>query len=204
MEIDSQIAMEVGTHEAICLQAYKDGGGVWTWSVGLTNSSGHNVTRYINNPTSLQYAVDVWIWALRKYADTVNAVLPGVPKNVFAGALSFHWNTGDIRNASWVKSYKRGDLTTAQEQIMWYKKPTSIIDRRKAERDLIFKNKWLGDGKITLYPVKNNYPAWSQGKRIDISAELKQALGESVALTPELATPTSSGNPWNITRWFIK
>lgn len=60
--IDARAALEIGFHEAIVRQAYRDGGGVWTWSVGLTSATGHDVERYINNPQTIQYCLDVYAW----------------------------------------------------------------------------------------------------------------------------------------------
>ena len=52
--ITVKIAQEIVSHEAIVREAYKDSVGVWTWSVGITNASGHKVfPRYKDNPQSL-------------------------------------------------------------------------------------------------------------------------------------------------------
>ena len=76
-EVDYSVALEVASHEAVIRQAYKDSVGIWTWSVGLTGATGHDVERYIDNPASLQHCLNIFVWALRNYAAQVNDAFPG-------------------------------------------------------------------------------------------------------------------------------
>lgn len=180
MKIDTRTALEIGFHEAVIREAYRDSVGVWTWSVGLTNASGHNVERYIDNPQPMEKCLEVYLWALEKYADEVRAALKGtaLTRAQFTAALSFHWNTGAIRKASWVKRFKAGDVAGARRAFMGYSKPASIIPRRRAERDLFFDGVWSGDGRITEYRVrKPGYqPDWGSARKVDISATLDRVL----------------------------
>ncbi|TKT79955.1 lysozyme, partial [Aquamicrobium sp. LC103] len=143
MRVDYDIAMEIASHEAIVRQAYKDSVGVWTWSVGLTSATGHIVDRYIGKSQSLEHCLRVYVWALDNYADAVRKAFAGIPltKAQFAAALSFHWNTGAIERASWVKKFKAGDIIGARKAFMDWRKPASIIGRREKERDLFFEGK---------------------------------------------------------------
>jgi lysozyme len=181
-EITEKIALEILSHEAIVPEAYKDSKGVWTWSVGITNASGHQVyPRYKDNPQSIQRCIEVYVWLLKtKYGPEVRGAFLGhkLTEAQFAAALSFHYNTGAIQRASWVDSWKAGDTHKAQIQIMEWRKPAEIIERREKERDLFFGGVWSADGKATVYQVaKPSYsPRWSSAKRIDISADLKAAL----------------------------
>lgn len=179
MKVTRRVALEVVHHEGIVREAYKDSVGVWTWSVGLTNSSGHNVERYIDKPQSLEHCLGVFVWALDNYADAVRKAFPGgLTEEQFAAALSFHWNTGAISTATWVKQWNAGDQSKARKSIMNWKSPPEIIPRRKAERDLFFDGKWSGTGMVTEYPVTASHtPAWNLAKRVDISDALDAAMG---------------------------
>lgn len=192
MKITPQVALEIAHHESCVLQAYKDSVGVWTWSIGLTNASGHNVERYIGKPQSLDKCLEVFVWALGKYAAQVEKAFQGckLTEAQFAAALSFHWNTGAIGRASWVRHFKSGDVMAAKEAFMNYSKPKEIIPRRKAERDLFFDGVWSNRGKITVFGVTSRHtPAWSSAKKIDARSTLQRLLGGG-ATKPTPKSPT--------------
>lgn len=176
-------AAELIGHEAIVLEAYKDSVGVWTWGIGVTNKSGHTVyPRYKDNPQTIERCLEIFLWLLReKYAPDVRAAFEGhyLTEAQFAAALSFHYNTGKISQASWVAQWKSGNISAARASFMEWRKPSSIIERRQKECDLFFDGKWTNDGKATVYPVaKPSYsPAWSKGTRVDIMPALKIAGG---------------------------
>lgn len=178
--VDSDVALEIASHEAIVRQAYKDSEGVWTWSVGLTSATGHNVERYIGKPQPLEHCLAVYAWALQKYARDVLEAFKGHPltKEQFTAALSFHWNTGAIRRASWVRHWKAGDIAKARTAFMEWSKPAAIIERRRKERDLFFDGKWSNDGTMLEYTrVKaSGTPDWSSAKRINIRKEIAAAV----------------------------
>ena len=182
MELTPKIVLEVAHHEAIIRQAYKDSVGVWTWSAGITSASGHKVERYIDNPQTMQKCLEVYIWLLReKYAPAVDRAFAGhkLTEAQFAAALSFHWNTGAIGRASWVKHFKAGDTAKAKKAFMNWSKPKEIIGRRRAERDLFFSGKWSGDGKIGEYTrvTKNHSPVWSSRINVDVRHAIEAILG---------------------------
>lgn len=181
MKITVKCMQEIIDHEAIICEAYKDSVGVWTWGVGVTTRSGHAVERYKDNPQPVSKVITIFEWLLReKYAPDVIAAFKGrdLTEAQFTAALSFHYNTGAIRKASWVKSWMAGNVAQARLEIMNYRKPTEIIPRRTKERDLFFDGKWSGTGKATIYQVrKPSYqPSWSSAKRVDITADLVAAL----------------------------
>lgn len=173
--------LEILHHEDIVQEAYKDSVGVWTWGVGVTSASGHSVERYKDNPQSLERCIEVYVWLLReKYLPAVREAFAGyqLTEWQWASALSFHYNTGAINTASWVKSWKAGDTAKATEEFMNWSKPSEIIPRRKAERDLFFHGKWSGDGKAMVWPVKKpSYsPDWRSGRKVDVTQAVKEAL----------------------------
>ena len=188
MKLTQRIAMEVASHEAVIRQAYKDSVSVWTWSVGLTNNSGHNVERYIDKIQTLEHCLEIYVWALEKYADDVRDAFAGheLTEAQFAGALSFHWNTGAIGRASWVRHWKAGNTAKAKKSIMYWKTPPEIIPRRKAERDLFFKGVWTNEGYMVEYTrlTSRHTPVWSSATRIDVSAILMKLMNPTAPPHP--------------------
>lgn len=180
--INERIMLEILEHEGIVLEAYRDSVGVWTWGVGVTDNSGHDVDRYKNKPATLQRVIEVYEWLLRtKYLPAVLAAFDGhvLQENELAAALSFHWNTGAIGRADWVKSFLKGDLDAAHREFMNWSSPREIIGRRKAERALFFDGVWMADGMVTLYQRvrKPSYtPDWGSAKQIDVREALAAAI----------------------------
>lgn len=179
-QVDYDVALEIASHEAIIRQAYKDSVGKWTWSVGLTSATGHNVERYIGKPQTLEKCLAVYAWALENYAEEVREAFAGysLTKAQFAAALSFHWNTGKIKTASWVKLWKAGSIAAARKAFMEWNKPAEIIPRRQKERDLFFDGKWSNDGTMIEYTrlTSKSTPVWSSAKRINVEKELRAAF----------------------------
>lgn len=179
--ITERIALELIAHEAIVPEAYKDSVGVWTWGVGITSASGHNVERYKDKPQTIQRCLEVFVWALEsRYAPAVRQAFAGraLTEAQFGAALSFHYNTGAIARASWVAAWLAGETDKARTQFMSWRIPKEIIPRREKERDLFFHGRWSSDGKATVYEVaKPSYqPRWSSARRVDITTEVRAAL----------------------------
>jgi len=183
--VDADVALEVASHEALIRQTYKDSVGKLTWAVGMTNATGHTVERYIGKPASVAHCMEVYAWALENYAEGVRRAFSGVDltKAQFTAALSFHWNTGAIEKAAWVKHWKAGRVTQAKAAFMTWNKPAEIIGRRTKERDLFFDGKWSNDGRMTEYTriTANMTPVWSSARKLDVSAELRAAFAAPVA-----------------------
>jgi GH24 family phage-related lysozyme (muramidase) len=196
MQITTRTALEVAHHEGVVRQAYRDSVGVWTWGFGLTDASGHSVGRYKDNPVPMEKCVEIWLWVLEKYAKDVRDAFRGhdLTEAQFAAALSFHWNTGSIHKATWVKQWKAGDTVAARASIMNWRKPAEIIPRRKAERDLFFYGKWSGSGKVTEYTrLHRTYtPDWSSAVRVDIREQVDSLLGNRAPVEAPQASPA----PW--------
>ncbi len=182
-KITGKIALELVSHEAIVTEAYKDSVGVWTWSVGITNSSGHTVhPRYKDNPQTIRRCLEVFEWVVRtKYLPAVEDAFTGFPLNEaqLGAALSFHYNTGGIRRATWVDNVLAGDMAAGRQNIMnWVKAGgvvnQGLVNRRTKERDLFFDGVWSNTGKAQVVPVsKPSYsPNFAGSKMVDISADI--------------------------------
>jgi GH24 family phage-related lysozyme (muramidase) len=196
--VDARVALEVGHHEAICRSAYLDAPlpkGTWTWSVGLTGATGHHVERYIDRPATLQQCIDVYVWALKRYSQGVLDVFTGheLSQAAFAGALSFHWNTGAIGSSKchWPRLYMDGKMAEAEAGFRSFNRSGGklnevLVKRRKAEADLIWRGIWASDGTMTEYRVssKTHFPVWSSASILDVRPEITRAL--SAELRPEI------------------
>tara|TARA_Y100000310_G_scaffold343898_1_gene453789 strand:- start:1938 stop:2585 length:648 start_codon:yes stop_codon:yes gene_type:complete len=181
-DITVRVLQELVSHEAIVLEAYRDSVGIWTWGVGVTDASGHRVGRYKNNPQTVGHTLRIFAWLVeQKYAPPVRKAFKGrnLTEAQFAAALSFHYNTGAIGRASWVRHWLAGDIARAKTAFMEWRNPPEIIPRRAKERDLFFDGKWTSDGMATVYGVrKPSYtPDWSSARRVDISHDLARAIG---------------------------
>lgn len=200
--IDFNTAMEIASHEALVRQAYKDSVGVWTWSIGLTSATGHLVERYIGKPQTVEHCLSVWLWALQRYAADVEEAFVGytLKPHEFAAALSFHWNTGAIKKATWVKNVKAGNFPLAKKNFMAYNKPTEIIGRRTKEAKLFFDGIWSNDGMMTEFTevTAKHTPKWSSAEKIDVKDTLNKLLRviEDVPTVPS-APPKPKEN------WFL-
>lgn len=180
--LTARVALELISHEAIVQEAYKDSKGIWTWGVGVTNASGHTVyPRYKDNPQTIARCIEVYLWLLReRYIPDVAAAFEGfaLSEAQFAAALSFHYNTGGIKKASWVTQWKDNNPGAAHRSFLLWNKPPEIIGRRKKERDLFFDGKWSSDGTAIVYPVKKpSYtPDWRNAQRIDVRSTIEEML----------------------------
>lgn len=171
--ITQKIFAEIAYHEAVVRESYKDSEDVWSWGIGVTDTSGHDVAQYRRNPQPMEAVLKVYKELLRdKYLPSVLEVFEGhvLSEAQLAAALSFHWNTGGIKRAVWVEKYKAGDIAGARKAFMNWRSPKNIIPRRRAERDLFFDGVWSGDGTVIEYTKVTNsgYPVWSSAKRIKL------------------------------------
>jgi GH24 family phage-related lysozyme (muramidase) len=179
--ITERIMLEIIEHEGIVPQAYKDSVGVWTWGVGVTDASGHRVKRYRNNPQTIERCLEVYEWLLRvKYLPAVLRAFDGhdLSEAELGAALSFHWNTGAIERATWVKSFMVGKRTLAMAQIMNWCKPPEIRTRRRAEQRLFFKGLWSSDG---IVPVYTGVTRWRARPTNPVEVDIRAALRAVVA-----------------------
>lgn len=174
--LTKRVLLEIICHEGIVREAYRDSKGIWTWGIGVTDASGHRVGRYKDNPQPIARVVEIFKWLLEtKYLPTVlEAFDKPLTEAQLAAALSFHYNTGSIARASWVKSFNSGNLIKAKKEIMNWVKPAEIAPRRRKERDLFFDGVWSNDGMATVYEKVNKpsyTPDWKSAKKIDIAKE---------------------------------
>ena len=91
-------------------------------------------------------------------------------------ALSFHYNTGAIARADWVRKWKAGDKEGARRAILNWSKPAEIIGRRKAEQALFFDGKWSNNGTALVFDVAKPSYQPTRPKRVNIMPALEALL----------------------------
>lgn len=163
-------------HEGVVPAPYKDSKGVWTFGVGHTAAAGdpNPATMPKGMPGDLDAGIarafEVFRRDLVKYETAVAlAIKVPVAQHEFDAAVSFHFNTGAIHRATWVKTLNAGDHRMAAAQIMAWSKPPEIIQRRAAEqrlfRDGVYPshsvNVWQADtaGKVIWKTAKQLLPS---------------------------------------------
>ena len=181
--------------------------GVWTWSVGITDASGHRVGRYRDNPQPLERCLEVFLWLLTtRYLPAVLAAFgacePTEPQ--LAAALSFHYNTGAITRASWLKRFLAEEDEAACHALLEWCHPPEILSRRRRERDLFFDAKWSGDGTVAVYSVAKPGYRPVRPKRVEVRASLERLIrplgAGNCETSPSHDTPPSPAPECN--NWF--
>jgi lysozyme len=173
MKLTPRIAAYIASEEGLVREAYRDSKGIWTWALGVTNASGHEVhPRYLDRPQSIERCIEISLWLMEHtYLPAVEQAFRDheLSESQVAAALSFHWNTGAILSSSWVRDWKAGKPVKARAAFMEWRKPAAIIPRRHRECDLFFDGKWPAP-IVPVYPVaKPSYtPQWGRAERIDL------------------------------------
>lgn len=130
-------------HEGVVLKAYRDPVGIWTIGAGLTKASGV-VTPKGGMLLTPSQASNLLAEALhRNYEPTVNVEMPGALQEEFDGAVSFHFNTGAIKRASWVKFWRSGNWSEVKRRLgLWNKAGGRVLKgltRRRAEEYVVMR-----------------------------------------------------------------
>lgn len=178
-KLSERTVLEIADHEGVVLEAYIDSVGVWTWGIGVTDDSGHKVGRYVDAPATLERAMEVFEWLLRmKYLPDVLRAFAGhaLAEHQIAAALSFHYNTGAIGQAEWVRLFRKGKVAEARKAIMNWSVPREIIARRKCERDLFFDGRWSSDGQVLVYQVRKPGYQPDRPKPMNLRLAVRAAL----------------------------
>ncbi|MBA4353802.1 MAG: hypothetical protein C0409_03835 [Novosphingobium sp.] len=202
-EITPRIALELIAHEGLVTQAYRDSVGVWTWSVGVTDASGHRVfPRYKDKPQPLEHCIGVYLWLLReKYLPAVLAAFgQHDPSEAELGAaLSFHWNTGAIARASWIRHFVAGDVARGRKAMLDWAHPATLLPRRRKEQALFFDGTWSADGTSLVYDVAKPSYQPCGGRRIAVRP-LVESLFASTSVAPPV--PAAARRDAQQRSWF--
>ena len=150
-------------------------------------------------PTNLDAALrdvfDLFRRDIAKYEAGVNRALKvKVTQAQFDALVSFHYNTGAIGKASFVKKLNAGDVIGAAAGMMAWSKPASIIDRRKAEQKLFAKGIYP-TGTVPVWKVDGNGRViWKPARRLTKDQVL--ALLDGPVAAPHVSkTPKTEHEP---------
>lgn len=188
-------------HEGIVPAPYKDSVGVWTYGIGHTLGAGYpdpsKMARGMpdNIDAALRDVFDLFRGDIAKYEAAVNrAVKVPVTQAQFDALVSFHYNTGAIARASFVKKLNAGDEVGAAAGMMAWSKPASIIARRKAEQTL-FARGIYPTGTATVWKVDSNGRViWKTAKRLT-KDQVLALLDGPVAAPHVRETPKTEHKP---------
>jgi lysozyme len=154
----------IRSFEGRALKAYRDSVGVITIGYGSTNYDKFAV-EYLGGPITLQTTIteDQAEYLLREslarnYGPAVEKAMPGGSAVEHDGGYSFHFNTGAIARASWVKLWKAGADFYASI-MSWNKAGGNVLaglTRRRAREHAIIKFGDYGPEGNTKPPVLNS------------------------------------------------
>lgn len=191
METSTEGLMAIVGHEGIVLTPYKDSVGVWTIGIGHTAAAGWPDPKTFMGNLTVSEAFNMLRSDIKKYEKGVTAAVK-VPlkQHEFDALVSFHYNTGAIGKASFVKKLNAGDRAGAIRGIMDWRKPAEIVPRRTAERDLFAKGIYPKP-TATLYPATpSGVVQWGKGQKID--------LREHLVAKPIPALPSEPGKVFHV------
>lgn len=188
-------------HEGIVPGPYRDSVGVFTYGIGHTLGAGYPDPAKMQRgmPSNLDAALrdvfDLFRRDIAKYEAGVNrAVKVPVSQAQFDALVSFHYNTGAIAKASFVKKLNAGDAIGAAAGMMAWSKPAEIIPRRKAEQKL-FAHGVYPTGQVTVWKVDGNGKViWKPVRRLT-KDQVLALLDGPVAPTHVSETPVSVTRP---------
>ena len=181
IKLTPRIVAYVAHNEAIIPEAYKDSRGIWTWGMGLATTGGYDIMKYKDNETPI-------VTCLRAAIDALNHdYLPAIIKafgdrnlseGQAAAALSFHWNTGAILKAQWVKDFVGANLFQGEKDLREnYTNKGLLQSRRDSEADLFFKGKWPNPMTTLIYEVSKPSYTPKNAKSFDPIPTLRQIMG---------------------------
>lgn len=128
--------------EGDVLRAYKCPAGVWTIGTGLTAASGVVKPKAGMVITQAESRKLRRLALARNYEPAVAKALPTDKQNVFDGAVLFHFNTGAVARASWVKLFLSGAVQKARLSFQSWNKGggkvlPGLVKRRAREWGII-------------------------------------------------------------------
>lgn len=170
MQTSDQGRAALKLEEGEVLKAYRDVAGVWTIGVGLTAASGVVKPRYgliitrEMSDTLLRTALAQNYEPVVEMAMTITEGQVTRPaQHAFDAGILFHFNTGAIAQATWVKLWKGGAARQAIRTALtaWSKAKGKVLPALTARREREFR--LLMDGIYrTADPVTAPNQLWAQ------------------------------------------
>ena len=200
-------------HEGIVPGPYLDSVGVWTYGIGHTAGAGkpYPATMARGTPADLDAALAgvfaVFRDDLAKYEDGVRkAVKVPLTQHQFDALVSFHYNTGAIGRASFVKKLNAGNYAGAGAGMLAWNKPAEIIPRRKSEQALFLHGTYPG-GKVTVWGVTEAGKVIWKPLRSLTMPQVLALMGRPQSAPPVAdaapAAPTPAAKPQGFWAWLL-
>lgn len=165
MRVSEQGIAMLEAEEGVVLRAYRCPAGVWTIGAGLTAASGVVVPRAGMVITPAEASALLAKALAKNYEPAVDrAMWPGRPvQHEFDAGVMFHFNTGAIGRASWVRAWIRDNADAARRGLMAWNKGggkvlPGLVKRREREADLLLKGVYT-PGKARRAAVPAHGPA---------------------------------------------
>ncbi|MFN4172764.1 MAG: lysozyme, partial [Pseudorhodobacter sp.] len=148
MQTSAQGVATLEHHEGVVLRAYRCPAGVWTIGAGLTSASGV-VKPKAGMVISKVEATRLLQLALRQnYEPGVTAAMPAARPHEFDAGVSFHFNTGAIGRATWVKRWReKASANVITAGLMSWTKGggkvlPGLVRRREDEARMLLQGKY--------------------------------------------------------------
>ena len=174
---------EIMLSEAAVINRYKDSKGIWTIGVGHTKYAGGVDPAKVTRTLSFDEVMEMFSEDLPKYEkDVNNAVKVPVTQYEFDAMVSFHFNTGGIGRAQFVKDLNAGkSRATVAAGFMNWSSPPEIVGRRNREMELFRTGKYTTNPRASVYPASTSGAVqWSKGVRIDPMPGIRKWFPSSV------------------------
>lgn len=171
-------------HEGVVLKAYRDPVGIWTIGAGLTAASGVVKPR-AGMVISREEASQLLAQALtRNYEPTVakamvqlkGSAIIAPAQHEFDAGVSFHFNTGAIGKATWVKRWRAGATAELIRAGLaaWNKGGGKVLPgltrRRKEEADMLLLAAYAG---VKLAEPGTGNARWAVALSVDEVARIR-------------------------------
>lgn len=145
-------AIEIVSHEGICLEPYLDSVGVWTIGIGQTKSD--DIDPRTAGRLTLQQAIDLFKRKIKQYTDAVDALGLNLAQHQYDALTSFCYNVGP---GNLQKLCHNRTLAEIGDAFSLYHKPPEITERRNKEQSLFKTGRYsCTDGKVLVFPVFND------------------------------------------------
>lgn len=174
-----RIVSYLGSEEGLVREAYLDSSRIWSWAMGLATTGGFDVLRYKDKPATLVECLRASVTYIRtRYLPVVERAFSGIDLSEaqLAAALSFHWNTGAILTATWVKDVLAGKPNSAKADIMNWTSHGTLTARRQRERDLFFNGVWPRSLWVPVYEVAKPSYRPNRPAPVDVTPLLQQIM----------------------------
>ena len=165
---------------------------VATIGIGHTAAAGPPNPR-VKNTMTVREAFDLFRKDVEKYAETVRRTIkPPMAQHEFDAFVSICYNIGQggFASSSFARFFNAGDKAGCAKAIMWWKKPASIIGRRKQERDQFLGKKQTRFSAQLYQPGRNG--RLGARSTIDLVRELQIGTASE---SPAPAQQPKSGQP---------